>query len=659
MTFALLPDAMANRFPASFSQKRSFPGIVFSSLIHLLTNPVTIAGLVLYPSTWVLISMQVILIVKSVLLKNTEPDLFPSGLLLSLLLPLLLIQAVKNLLYSISSAGKALTAILCLIYFLLTLFFVTEDAPFDYSLLHLNADLLSYKQSWILLFERLNLSSYMLFLFYSSLFVLMRIHQRKKRRRFRPKYPLLRGMISLVLYTLLINAPFRNMDQFYTLYHSYKDYSIQQRAIKQAESLLDKPFPYVHMPDSASIADNTCKNLPHIFLVCLESCNGSLIEKRTGRGDEITPFFNSLIPQGVYAEHFYGNSVQTARGFFALLTGNLPGFRKKEFTSMTDLNIRCLPAILSEYGYRSYFIKAYHDLNYDNTGEFMKKAGYHNVWSMTEDILDSEERKNRWGWGLQDDYFYRKVFRMLDEEWEKTDSKQKRIPFFVTTLNVSNHMMFNSMPDNQKYLYPDAGPEDYALNFRNSMFLSDSCLREFFVQLDRREWLRNSIVVIVGDHGFPSGEHTTKNEKGAWEENFRTPILLLWRGRLKPLRLSGRAYSQIDLLPTLFDLLNLNPAHHSAGKSILYPGEREPVLLTQPYDGIYLVSVDYPFKMVKRLRGDFRAVYNLAIDPGEKRNLIDQDSLRPVVLKLEKSLMKIMMNQVLLESNRIWPGTCN
>jgi len=651
---------MANRFSASFSLILSIPGNVFSSLIHLLTKPVAFFGLVFYPSTWVLISMQLILIVKSFLSKSSEPPLFPSGLLLSMLLPLLLIQAVKNLLHFISIAGNVLTVFLCLFYFLLTLFFVTEDAPFDYSLLHLNADLLSYKQSWILLFERLNIYSYIVFIFYSFLFLVMiRTHLKKKGHRARSKYSLLSGTVCLALYSLLINTPLQNMDQFYTLYHSYKEYSFQQKAIKLAESLLDKPFPYVHIPDSSLAVSIDSKDLPHIFLVCLESCNGTLIEKRTGRGDEITPFFNSLISQGVYAEHFYGNSVQTARGFFALLTGNLPGFRKKEFTSMTNLNIRSLPAILSEYGYRSYFIKAYHDLNYDNTGEFMKKAGFHNVWSMTEDILDSKEKENRWGWGLQDDYFYRKIFRMLDKEWEENSSEQKRRPLFVTTLNVSNHMMFNSMPANQKYLYPDAGPEDYAKNFRNSMFLSDSCLREFFVQLDKREWLRNSIIVIVGDHGFPSGEHTTKNEKGAWEENFRTPILFLWRGHLKPLRLSGRAYSQIDLMPTLFDLLDLNPAHHSVGKSVFDPGEREPVLLTQPYDGIYLVSVDYPFKMVKRLRGNFRAIYNLSIDPGEKHNLINQDSLRPVVIKLQESLMKIMMNQVLLESNRIWPGSYN
>lgn len=650
----LKPAELFRRVNYSFS---GYLREIHSKLVYNLFYPVRFAWLVIYPTTWLLVLMQIIIIVKYSVYGVYRPVLFPVYISATFLMPVLLIQGLRSLFSSVPFIGKAISFLICIVYYLLTLFHITEDAPLDYSVLQLNVDLLTYNQSYILLFERLKTDSYIMTFLCFLLAAAIIIVSRNKWAAFKPDKPFLAAALCIGAYAGLLFTPLKNMDQLRTFYYSYKDYSIQQKSIKQAEKLLKMPFPYMQKPDSALNVLINHRVMPNIFLVCLESCNGRMIEKKTENEQEITPFFNSIIKEGVYAEHFYANSVQTARGFFAILTGILPGFRKKEFTSMPDLNLRCLPDILSEYGYESYFIKAYHDLNYDNTGEFMKKAGYHNVWSMTDDKLDEEEKANRWGWGLQDDYFYRKLFRMIDLERERQQFTSVNKPLFITTFNVSNHMMFQNIPKNQRYLYPDAGPSDFVNNFQNSMFVSDSCLRIFFDELNKREWCKNSIIIVTGDHSFPSGEHTRKNEKGAWEEIFRTPLLIIWKGHLKPSRLQKNAFSQVDIMPTIFDLLDISPAHHSIGKSILESGDREPVLMTQPYDGIYLATVEYPFKYVKKLKGNLCFLFDLQEDPQESQNLINSSSYTQARKKLQKNLMKIMVNQALLEKNRIWPAS--
>jgi arylsulfatase A-like enzyme len=627
----------------------------FRAAGHALSHPVKMGGLVFFPLTWLLLAMQVILLIKFSAFTFQHPLLLPVSIAASLLMPVLLVQSLRAITSRISLLGTLLLSIIIPIYYLLTLYHITEETPFDYSILHLNSDLLSSGQTWVLLLEKFRLQSYVLTAFLAGFLFLVMVF-RKKRNPESDTFPVAtgNGIYSTVFYLLLFVLPIRSMDQLKNLSLSVKNFMDQESSLEAASALLENPYPYYRQPDSTGMSADP-DTLPNIFLVCLESCNGMLIEQRTEDGREITPVFNSLIPKGVYIEHFYGNSVQTARGFFSILSGTPPSYRKKIATSFPDLSFVTIPSVMKQCGYTTLFLKAYHDLGYDNTGEFMKKAGFDHVGSMTEDILTDEEKNMRWGWGLQDDYFYRKCFRIIDSLYSHRPDSTKQRPFFVTTFNVSNHMMFQDIPAEQKYLYTDAGPADFKQNYRNSMFVSDSCLSEIITQIGQRTWLSNSVIIIVGDHGFPAGEHSIRNEKGAWEENFRTPFLLLWKGHVHPRRISGEACSQIDIFPTLLDLLDIATPHHAIGKSIFSKGHREPVMLAQPYDGISLVSIDYPYKYVKKFSGNANLLFDLSADPKERNNLYGRKHLESTVRKLQESTAQLMMNQVLIEQNRLMP----
>jgi|GEM_PF-1628209 len=637
---------------------------VRDGVIRALSAPTCIAGIVVYPVSWILVAFEGVLLIKYGAFCFRHVALLPLYLIVTLLTPILLIKVIRCLTFRVPRMGAVVTVPVVIVYYLLTLYHVTENAPLDYSLLRLNADLLLHGTSYSLMADRLQMQSYLLTFFCVGSCVLLLVTPRRSRGgnvgascMSVPSRPIRHGFLALGLYGACMVFPLENRDPLRMFALSVKEYRDREASLRRASSLLDAPYPYYRQGSEKGAPKEVDSTLPDIFLVCLESCNGLLIEDTVESGRQITPFFNSLIPHGVYIDHFYGHSVQTARGFFSLLTGVPAGFRGKEATSNPDLALRGLPAILSDYGYDTWFIKAYHDLSYDNTGEFMEKAGFDNVRSMTEDVLTEEEKRMRWGWGLQDDFFYRACFRMVDEAHERTAGLGRggRRPLFLTTFNVSNHMMFQDIPPDRKSLYPQAERNDFRENFRNSMYLSDSCLAEFFVQLKRRNRFRNSIVILVGDHGFPAGDHSMKNEKGAWEENFRTPFLLIWEGKIEPQRLSEQAFSQVDIMPTLFDLLNIHPAHHAVGKSVFATGKRPAVLFSQPYDGIFLGAVDYPFKYLWRITGNSRYLFNLETDPGERVNLIADETLQPTVNRLQDRVSLLMANQTVIDQNRLWP----
>ena len=94
-------------------------------------------------------------------------------------------------------------------------------------------------------------------------------------------------------------------------------------------------------------------------------------------------------------------------------------------------------------------------------------------------------------------------------------------------------------------------------------------LKVFFEELKKRPTLKDSLVIITGDHAFPLGEHGNYNlEAGYHEESFHIPFFMVWDGVLTPQKITNPA-SQIDIGPTIMDLLTIDDQNTSfQGKSI-------------------------------------------------------------------------------------------
>lgn len=423
-----------------------------------------------------------------------------------------------------------------------------------------------------------------------------------------------------------------------------------------AEFVTTGEYPYVQRADAADGNDSIDKPLqsaPHVFLVMLESFNANFAEQRTVDGREFTPTFNALVKRGVYVERFYGNSIQTCRGQEATLLSILPSLWNKIFTDYEQLTLRSLPAILKDHGYRTLFFQAQKALDYDNTGPFLSRNGFDEAYGMEGPLITARDEPYLWGYGLQDDKMYEKLFRHLDANERKAPGAVT--PYFTMVASISHHWPFSSVPREQRYLYPD--PRDKQEVFANSIHLADRYLAEFFRQLQARAYLRNSIVVILGDHSFPAGEHGNYfNEKGFYEENFRTPLLVLWDGHLEPRRIARTPHSQLDVAPTILDLLNIKTEHHFQGRSIFQPADpQRAVCLIQPYNGTYLCVVKYPYKYVRAVRIPGEYLYDLEHDPHEANNLIAEHRATPLYEQFQHELARIHLNHHLIETDRIWP----
>jgi phosphoglycerol transferase MdoB-like AlkP superfamily enzyme len=453
---------------------------------------------------------------------------------------------------------------------------------------------------------------------------------------------------SLVLWSILVSLPVQCGDGFTLFAKSILSSGSTELYAQPVSS--DYPYEKNSIPltSFSTSVPSAKKSKPNVFVILIESFNANFVEAVAPDGIEYTPNFNALAGRGLYIDRFYGNSIQTCKGQAAVFFSILPSFNGKIFVDYPDLNVSGFPAILNDAGYRTIFFQAFHNLAFDNTKNSMLKAGFSVVKSYAE-YRRKEDRPYIWGWGVEDKIFYERFFEMLDSIHAKAPEK----PVFAALTTVGTHIPCDGMPPEKRTIFKD--PQNIKEKYSNALRLSDSQLPRFFELLRERNYLENSIVIITADHSFPMKEHGIyNNEVCFYDETFRIPFLVIWDGVIKPERIKGRAYSQIDIGPSITDMLGIKEAKHNmTGISVFDRKSSHPVYLIQPYNGRFLQVVKYPLKYITHQKTGKEYLFDLEKDPGERANLMLQNYDAVTISGLKESLNAVYLNQQLIEGNRI------
>ncbi len=518
--------------------------------------------------------------------------------------------------------------------------------PFGYDILVQNVAEMAYFESWKVILSRIGWIGLAAGIAGAALLLVGERRWRILSGGREQQPAAFKAFAALGLFAALAISPLPAADGFTPLVRSIGRYYTQ--GYPEVPEPQPGTYPLVR-EDPAALGRTAVAPLPDIVLLMMESFAASMVERRTPDGRAVTPVFDAFARDGVFVERFYSNSIQTSKGQFATLFSAMPSIRGKEFEPFAGRRFLSLPALLRGFGYRTVFLQAYKDAGYDNTRAFLSRNGFDVVQSVSAFMLPGDEA-NVWGWGLQDDVFYLRCLERLDAIRRESGDR----PLFVVLATISNHMPFTYLPKGLQVLHP--GTEEPLGRFENSINLSDRHLATFLEGIRRRPRLDAGIVLVTGDHSTPTGEHGYfNNEVHADEEFFRIPLALRWRGHLAPRRIADVPFSQMDIAPTIIDLLRLPVARHPfEGVSLFEQGRRlHPIYLVQPYAGRYLAVVEHPWKIIRHFDEDL--LYDLERDPGERVNLAARPELAPVLARMRSRLREMYVHQRLLEADALWP----
>lgn len=456
------------------------------------------------------------------------------------------------------------------------------------------------------------------------------------------------GLGAAAVFALAFAGRIPSRDSLAELGNSALQYYGKNQRMADARARTPGAYPLVHRdpvlpPVDGVVPAATPAERPNVVVIMMESYSAEYLGKTAPDGQPYTPTLNGLVARGLSAPRFYGNSIQTCHGHFATLCSLAPSYRRKE-AYINPLSLECLPSVLRQHGYTTSLYAGDESEHFDGIDEFGVRLGFDETHTAAPAAISPEEQAHVWGWGLQDDYFFAWALRNVIARRDPSR------PFFVALAPVSNHYPFN---EERGRADMPGEPTKARAAYTASLRASDKRLARFFEILEEKDLAKSTLVVVTGDHSFPADEHGSHwNERGFYEESFRVPLAIVWPGHL-PVRALDGAFSQIDIAPTVLDLVGVHEDLPFVGRSMLAPGPRF-VPLVQPYDGQYLGAVAWPWKYREHgLTGEVR-MFDLAADPTESHPLPTSAAPQDVVARLQADVDRIHLNQALLQSNQIW-----
>ncbi|MFN0121539.1 MAG: sulfatase-like hydrolase/transferase, partial [Blastocatellia bacterium] len=172
-------------------------------------------------------------------------------------------------------------------------------------------------------------------------------------------------------------------------------------------------------------------------------------------------------------------------------------------------------------------------------------------------------------------------------------------------------------------------PQMAVNTYDNKLLMADAIIRELFSALDQKGYLRDSLVVIFGDHGQALGEHDHYSHgKLLYEEDLRVPLLMIENTATPGVRYENPAHaSPLDIAPTILDRLSLPAPQTWRGQSLLKSAARATTRHIGCQGGVAVVETEGA-KTWKYIHtgGNFperEELYELQSDPAEQRDLMN------------------------------------
>ncbi len=259
-----------------------------------------------------------------------------------------------------------------------------------------------------------------------------------------------------------------------------------------------------------------------------------------------TPFFDSLATKSLIFTNAFANGRQSIHGMSSVLAG-IPSLTDA-FTSSPYSNqkIQSIVSVCNDMGYDTSF---YHGAPNGSMGfqGFGNILGFKHYFGKTEYNNDNDFDGI---WAIWDEPFFQYFAKNIG----------KKQPFMSTLFSASSHDPFK-VPEKYQNKFK-SGP----LQIHIPIQYTDYALKKFFETASKQPWYQNTIFVITADHT----NQTYYPEYQKAMNRFAIPLLFFSPNSKYNLKgVDDRFAQQMDIYPTLADLLGYNKKIRSWGRSLV------------------------------------------------------------------------------------------
>lgn len=350
----------------------------------------------------------------------------------------------------------------------------------------------------------------------------------------------------------------------------------------------------------------------HVVMITVESLSADYMAA-FGNRDGLTPNLDRLAGEGVLFTRLMATGTRTVRGLEAVSLGTPPVPGQAIVRRPGNEHLATIGEIVERQGVQPMFLYGGNGF-FDNMDAYFGGNDYRIV--DRKNIPDSRVSFEN-AWGVADEVLYTQSL----EEMDRATASGKRV--FAHIMTTSNH---------RPYTYPD-GRIDIASpgGRQGAVKYTDWAIGDFIERARAKPWFRDTLFVILADHCASAAGKTRLPV-----DRYHIPMIFYAPDMLKPGRHEA-LMSQIDVPPTLLEVMGLGGDAHFFGRSIYEdsgPAERAFISNYQELgylrDGIltvlrpkrvieaYRIDPDTwgatPVEVVPRLRDEAIAYYQTAAD---------------------------------------------
>ena len=372
----------------------------------------------------------------------------------------------------------------------------------------------------------------------------------------------------------------------------------------------------------------------------LKNANVLLVTLDTTRADRIgaygyagaeTPNLDRLAREGILFEHCITPTAYTLPSHSSIMTGLYPphhGVRLNGDAALGGSHVT-LAEHLAAKGYR--------------TGAFAGAFVLDGRWGLAQGFQQYDDQfKLAPDQPLSLANVQRPADKVVDAALQWLQQEDSR-PFFAWVHFYDPHIPYEP-PEPFRSRFASGGPSSL---YDGEIAFADAQLGRLLQWLDQRDLEKNTVVVVVGDHGEGLGSHG-EGEHGYFVYDYAVRVPLVMR---LPGSSGARVAEQVrtvDIFPTVLDLLAGEPPRDLNGSSLMTlirGGKQEgpryaysesmSVHLQYGWSPLYSLRTN-EYKFIEAPRSE---LYDLQRDPRESDNRLD--SLRRVALELRTELTRI------------------
>jgi choline-sulfatase len=394
---------------------------------------------------------------------------------------------------------------------------------------------------------------------------------------------------------------------------------------------------FLWLPVAASAGTPSPAKSPDVLLITIDTLRADHVHCY---GDEHiqTPALDALAHDGIRFANAFTPSPITNTSHASILTGLLPGSH-----AVTDFAVPLSPS-------------------HATIAELLKRQSYHTAAFIGAVILDSKTLAPGFDRGF--DYY--------DNFPEHTQTKSRWGRVERRGMDVVQHAesWLAKHPTGPHFLWvhlydphdPYEPPAPYSQTYKDRLYdgeiaYADSALGHFIAYLKQSGRYRNSVIIVVGDHGEGLGEHN-EDTHGIflYDSTTHVPLIVKLPAALHAGTVVPAQVRTVDVVPTILELAGAPALEKRDGESLApyFAGTDE---TNRPAFG----ETDYPlrfgwaplrslrskgFKFIEAPRAE---LYDLQLDTGELHNHYEPQDAR--VQKARTMLADVRAREVQLQGS--------